>query len=67
MEIAQLTRVRKLFNCPDVPDAVNRHNRREWVKSVRALGGKWLFAVPVTVTKHVAIHPTPVDWHSQTV
>ena len=65
MNIEHLTRVKKLFNSPHVSAATNRHNRREWVKSVRALGGKWLFAVPVTVTKKQATHPAPVNWHSR--
>jgi hypothetical protein len=65
MEITHLTRVRKLFNSKDVARSVNRHNQREWCKSVRALGGKWLYAVPVTIDNLKAVHPTPVKWHGQ--
>lgn len=47
MNTALLTRVKRHFNSPFVPDSVNRANRRKWVRSVRLLGNKWLLASPV--------------------
>lgn len=40
-----LIRVRELFNC-GVP-RIDRHNRRQWVRSVRHLGDNWLLATKV--------------------
>jgi hypothetical protein len=45
MNISYLTRVRAHFNCAE--KHINRHNMRQWVRSVRFLGDKWLLAVPV--------------------
>lgn len=42
-----LAKLRTFYNTPDVPRSTNRHNQRQWVKSVRQLGGKWLLANPV--------------------
>ena len=50
MNVTYLRRVRRLFNNPDVPRHVVRHNCRQWVKSVRHLGPKWLLAKPINVT-----------------
>ncbi len=47
MNTHYLTRVRNLFNNPLVEDRINRHNRRQWVKSVRYLGDKWLLKIKV--------------------
>lgn len=47
MNVTALRRVRQLFNSPDVPAHINRHNQRQWVRSVRHLGDKWLLATPV--------------------
>jgi phage terminase small subunit len=47
MKTEALRRVRKLFNNPDAPAHVNRHNQRQWVRSVRHLGSNWLLAKPV--------------------
>ena len=47
MNVTALRRVRKLFNSPDAPARVNRHNQRQWVRSIRYLGDKWLLAKPV--------------------
>ena len=44
MNTSMLTRVRKLFNNGLVAPKINRHNQRQWVKSVRHLGAKWLLA-----------------------
>lgn len=47
MNVTVLRRVRKVFNSPYAPASVNRHNQRQWVRSVRQLGSKWLLAKPV--------------------
>ena len=47
MKTNMLIRVRQHFNNPLSPRRVNRHNMRQWVKSVRFLGSKWLLAVKV--------------------
>lgn len=39
-----LRRARLLFCNPLAPAAVNRHNQRQWVRSVRLLGDRWLLA-----------------------
>ena len=44
MNICVLRRVRQLFNSPFVPAHTNRHNQRQWVRSVRRLGPQWLLA-----------------------
>ena len=47
MNVRVLRRVRQMFSNPDAPRRVNRHNQRQWVRSVRHLGGQWLLARPV--------------------
>ena len=42
-----LRRARQLFNAPGVPAHITRHNRHQWVRSVRRLGDKWLLAKPL--------------------
>ena len=44
MNIKQLTRVRSLFNAAYVPRETNRHNQLGWVRAIRILGDKWLYA-----------------------
>ena len=39
-----LKHVRQLFNVDYIPRSTNRHNQRQWVRSVRNLGDKWLLA-----------------------
>lgn len=47
MNTAMLRRVRRVFpRLPDVPTDVTRHNQRQWVRSVRFLGQRWLLAQP---------------------
>ena len=36
-------KARTLFNVKDVPAHINRHNRRQWVRSVQYLGPKWVY------------------------
>jgi hypothetical protein len=47
MKTNMLIRVRKHFDNPLSPRHTNRHNMRQWIRSVRFLGDKWLLAVPV--------------------
>jgi hypothetical protein len=47
MKVTVLRHVRQLFNVPYVPASTNRHNQRQWVRSVRQLGDKWLLAKKV--------------------
>ena len=42
MNITLLTKVRQLFNVDYVPRSTNRHNQRQYIKSIRQLGNKWL-------------------------
>ena len=42
-----LTHVRKMFCTYDAPPEVIRAYQRQWVKSVRQLGDKWLVAKPI--------------------
>lgn len=51
MKTAYLTRVRSLFCVPGVPTHIQRHNMREWIKSIRFLGDKWLLAKQVGRTQ----------------
>jgi hypothetical protein len=44
MNTKMLKHVRTLFNTEGVPAHTNRHNQRQWVKSIRHLGDKWLLA-----------------------
>lgn len=47
MKAAMLRRVRKHFVNDMAPRAVQRHNMRAWVRSVRYLGDRWLLANPI--------------------
>jgi hypothetical protein len=42
-----LKRVRVMFATYDAPPEVIRSYQRQWVRSVRKLGNKWLVAKPV--------------------
>lgn len=42
MNTQALIKVRKLFCIPGVPTHIQRHNCRQWIKSVRQLGDRWL-------------------------
>lgn len=44
MNTRMLSHVRQLFSVPYVPQHINRHNQRMWVRSVKQLGDKWLLA-----------------------
>ena len=43
-----LKRLREQFNSDLVSRETNRHNQREWVRSIRNLGDKWLLATPLS-------------------
>ncbi len=49
MNTAMLTRARRLFDRPGIPRHVVRHNCRQWARSVRLLGDKWLIAKPINI------------------
>lgn len=51
MNIKILSHVRQLFDSDHVPRHVNRHNQRQWVRSIRFLGDRWLIAKPVEKKK----------------
>lgn len=51
MKTRALKMVRELFAVDYVPIHTQRHNQRQWVKSVRRLGDKWLLAKPIEKTK----------------
>jgi hypothetical protein len=44
MNTHHLTRVRRMFATYDAPPKTIRSYQRQWVRSVRALGDKWLIA-----------------------
>lgn len=48
MNTKMLKHVRQLFNTEGVDKRINRHNQRQWVRSIRHLGDKWLLAKHVT-------------------
>jgi hypothetical protein len=48
MNTKMLKHVRQLFNTQGVDKRINRHNQRQWVRSIRHLGDKWLLAKHVT-------------------
>jgi hypothetical protein len=47
MNTHYLTHVRKIFATYDAPPKVIRSYQKQWVKSVRQLGDKWLVAKPI--------------------
>jgi len=40
-------KARKIYNNDMVPEHINRHNQRKWVRSVLQLGDRWLIAKPM--------------------
>lgn len=51
MNATRLRQARRLFNNPLAPDDTVRHNIRAWVRSLRHLGDKWLFAKPINMQR----------------
>lgn len=48
MDTTRLKQARALWpHSPGVPRHIVRHNRRAWVKALRQLGGKWVYATPI--------------------
>ena len=47
MNTHYLIRVRRIFSTYDAPPEVIRAYQKQWVKSVRQLGDKWLVAKPI--------------------
>jgi predicted metal-dependent hydrolase len=46
-------KARRLFNNDMVPEHVNQHNQRQWVRAVMRLGDRWL------VRKQIERRETP--------
>jgi len=46
MNTTRLQQARRLFFCRDVPTSTARHNARQWARSLRMLGSRWLLAAP---------------------
>lgn len=46
-------KARSLFNNDMVPEHINQHNQRQWVRAVMRLGDKWL------VRKQIERRETP--------
>ncbi|MFT8251809.1 hypothetical protein [Salmonella enterica] len=46
MNTTRLKQARRLFNNDMAPPSTVRHNIRQWARSLRALGDKWLYANP---------------------
>ena len=44
MKTNMLKRARELWNVNDVPKEINRSNQRKWIRGLRIVGDKWLFA-----------------------
>ena len=44
MNTTLLKLARKHFDRPEIPRHIVRHNCRQWAKSLRHLGDKWLLA-----------------------
>lgn len=47
MNTQALKTVRRLFCIDGVPTHIQRHNCKQWVKSIRHLGNNWLLAKQV--------------------
>lgn len=47
MPTTRLTQARRLFFHDLVDPRTARHNARQWARSLRALGPRWLLASPV--------------------
>jgi hypothetical protein len=44
MKTNMLKRARELWNVSNVPREINRSNQRKWIRGLRILGDKWLYA-----------------------
>jgi len=40
-------KARQMYNNDMVPEHINRHNQRKWVRAVLRLGDHWLVAKPL--------------------
>jgi len=47
MDIKMLIKAKQLFNTDAAPAYINRHNQRQWARSIKLLGSKWILASPV--------------------
>ena len=46
MKTTRLKQARRLFFHETVPTSTARHNARQWARSLRYLGDRWLLAKP---------------------
>jgi len=53
MKTKALKMVREMFAVDYVPRHTQRHNQRQWVKSVRQLGDRWLVARPLDLKRRM--------------
>lgn len=51
MKTEMLIKVRQLFNSEYVSKHTNRHNQKQYIKSIRQLGDKWLIHQNNKITK----------------
>lgn len=51
MKTSMLIRARRNWNSEYVSRETNRLNQRNWIRSIRHLGDKWLLAKPVERVK----------------
>ena len=48
LKVEELRRkARQIYNNDMVPEHINRHNQRKWVRAVLRLGDHWLTAKPL--------------------
>jgi len=52
MKTNMLKRARELWNVSDVPRETNRHNQLNWIRGLRIVGDKWLYAHYVERPRH---------------
>lgn len=51
MNTTRLRQARRLFFHDLVSSRTARHNARQWVRSIRNLGDRWLLAQPVNLAR----------------
>jgi hypothetical protein len=52
MKTNMLKRARELWNVAYIPREMNRANQRKWIRGLRIVGDKWLYAHHLEKTKH---------------
>ena len=51
MNTTRLRQARRLFKHDAAPASTVRHNIRQWARSLRMLGDKWLYAQPLELRR----------------